>query len=271
VSAVALEGVSVSLGGRRVVDDVTTVFERGEWTVVIGPNGAGKTTLLRAIAGLVAFDGSIRLLGRTASSLGRRELSRLLAVLPQEPSTPAWMSVSSYVLLGRTPYIGTFASEARGDLEASSRALERLDLVEFGDRALGTLSGGEKQRAVIARALAQEAEVILLDEPTTALDIGHQQQTLELLDALRHESSLTLIAAMHDLTLAAQFADRMLMLDHGRVVADGTPGEVVTGERLSRHYEATVEVVPVGGRIAVVPRRQTPMIQTGPERGTWAP
>jgi iron complex transport system ATP-binding protein len=256
MSAIALEHVSVTLGRARVVDAVTAEFEEGGWTVVIGANGAGKTTLLRAIAGLVAFDGSIRLLGRQARQLARRELSKLLAVLPQEPSTPPWMTVADYVLLGRTPYIGYFSQEGRRDLDATFRALARLDLLPYANRLLGTLSGGEKQRVVVARALAQEAQLVLLDEPTAALDIGHQQQALELLDGLRHESGLTLVAAMHDLTLAAQYADRLLLLDRGRVVADGTPAEVLTKGRLARHYRASVDVLEMDGRIAVLPRRE---------------
>jgi iron complex transport system ATP-binding protein len=253
--AIALSGVSVELGGRDVVDGVTVDVSKGAWVALIGPNGAGKTTLLRAVAGLVRFRGSILLHGRPAAAMERRERARTLAVVPQEPSTPPWLTVAEYVLLGRTPHLGVLAQEGRRDVEAAGRALDRLDLRAYAGRPLGTLSGGEKQRAVVARALAQEASVVLLDEPTTALDIGHQQQALELLDTLRHESGLTLVTAMHDLTLAAQYADRMLLLDGGRLVADGTPGEVVTDERVSRHYEASVEVVTVDGRIAVVPSR----------------
>jgi iron complex transport system ATP-binding protein len=223
--------------------------------VIIGPNGAGKTTLLRAIAGLVRHDGAIRLHGRVTSQLQRRELARQVAVVPQEPATPPWLTVAEYVLLGRTPYVGFLAQETRRDLEAAGRALDRLDLAPYADRPLGTLSGGEKQRAVVARALAQEAGVVLLDEPTSALDIGHQQQALELLDRLRAESGLTLVAAMHDLTTAGLYADRVLLVDGGRLVADGAPAEVFTEELLSRHYEASVEVLALDGRLAVVPRR----------------
>ena len=255
MTALALRGVSVSLGGTRVVADVSATFEDGEWVVVIGPNGAGKTTLLRAVAGLVPCDGSISLFGRETSDLPRRERARLIAVVSQDPTTPPWMTVSEYVLLGRTPHFGYLAKESRADVEAATRALERLDLVGYADRLLGTLSGGERQRAVVARALAQEAPLILLDEPTSALDIGHQQQALELLDGLRHDVGLTLVAAMHDLTLAAQYADRMVLLDGGRVMADGSPGDVLTEERLSRHYEASVRVLELDGRMAVLPRR----------------
>jgi len=255
VSAIELHGVTVRLGGRPVVDDVTASVARGEWVALIGPNGAGKTTLLRAIARLVHYTGTIALEGRPTEALRRSELARQLAVVPQEPSTPPWMTVGEYVLLGRTPHLGALAKESARDREAAARALGRLDLLEYRTRRLGTLSGGEKQRVVVARALAQEARVVLLDEPTASLDIGHQQQALELLDVLRAESDLTLVAAMHDLTLAAQYADRMLLLEQGAIVADGAPKDVLTEDALALHYEAAVDVVPVNGRIAVVPRR----------------
>ena len=255
MTALALREVSVSLGGAKVVADVSATFEDGEWAVMIGPNGAGKTTLLRAVAGLVHCEGSISLFGSETSDLPRRERARLIAVVAQDPATPPWMTVSEYVLLGRTPHFGYLAKESREDVAAAARALDRLDLTRYADRLLGTLSGGERQRAVVARALAQEAPLILLDEPTSALDIGHQQQALELLDGLRHDVGLTLVAAMHDLTLAAQYADRMILLDRGRMIADGPPGEVLTEERLSRHYEASVRVLELDGRMAVLPRR----------------
>ena len=256
MSAIELQGVTVVLGGRPVVDGIDASVAEGEWLALIGPNGAGKTTLLRAIARLLPFSGSISLGGRSIRELPRVELARLIAVVPQEPSTPPWMTVAEYVLLGRTPHLGALAKEGRRDREAAAEALARLDLLEFRGRRLGTLSGGEKQRAVVARALAQEAKIVLLDEPTAALDIGHQQQAFDLLDALRAESGLTLVAAMHDLTLAAQYADRMVLLDSGRVAADGTPRDVLTEELIASHYGASIDIVPVGGRIAVIPRRE---------------
>ena len=257
MTAIGLRRVTVELGGRPVVRDVDLDVAQGEWVALIGPNGAGKTTLLRAIARLVAFSGAIELDGRDTAGLGRTELARLLAVVPQEPSTPPWMTVGEYVLLGRTPHLGPLAKEGLRDRGAAAEALARLDLLGYAGRRLGTLSGGEKQRVVVARALAQEARIVLLDEPTASLDIGHQQQALELLDALRAESGLTLVAAMHDLTLAAQYADRMVLLDDGRVVADGGPGDVLTEHLIARHYQASIEVVSIDGRIAVVPTRPT--------------
>ena len=255
MSAIELAGLSVVLGGRPVVEGIDMAVPHGEWVALIGPNGAGKTTLLRAIAGLVPFTGSVSLHGRSTRSMRRRELARLVAVVPQEPETPSWMTVGEYVLLGRMPHLGALAREGERDRMSASRALERLDLLGYAGRLLGTLSGGEKQRVVVARALAQEASIVILDEPTAALDIGHQQQALELLDDLRDESELTLVAAMHDLTLAAQYAERMVLIDHGRLVADGSPGEVLTEARIAEHYEASIHVVSVDDRIAVVPAR----------------
>jgi iron complex transport system ATP-binding protein len=252
---IALKHVTVVLGGRNVVDDIELEVAVGEWLALIGPNGAGKTTLLRAVARLVPHAGSITLDGRDTRRMHRTELSRLVAVVPQDPSTPPWMTVAEYVLLGRTPHLGRLAKEGKRDREVAADALARLDLLGYRDRLLGTLSGGERQRVVVARALAQEARLVLLDEPTAALDIGHQQQALELLDLLRAESGLTLVAAMHDLTLAAQYADRMVLLDEGRIVADGSPRDVLTETLIATHYEAAIQVLEVDGRIAVVPSR----------------
>ena len=261
MSAIAVRSLTVVLGGRPVVDAIDLEVAEGEWLGVIGPNGAGKTTLLRAIARLVPYSGSIALDGRETRAMHRTELSRLVAVVPQDPSAPPWMTVAEYVLLGRTPHLGRLAKEGLRDREVAARALERLDLLGYRDRLLGTLSGGERQRVVVARALAQEARIVLLDEPTAALDIGHQQQALELLDELRADSRLTLLAAMHDLTLAAQYADRMVLLDRGRVVADGSPRDVLTEALIATHYEAAITVVDVDGQIAVVPSRPAAVLQ----------
>jgi iron complex transport system ATP-binding protein len=255
MSAIVARDLTVRLGGRAVVRHVDVAVPRGQWVGLIGPNGAGKTTLLRALAGLVPHEGAITLHDTPTGELSRRTWSRLVAVVPQEPVTPPWMTVAEYVLLGRTPHLGQLARESRDDRNAVTRTLARLDLLEHRDRLLGTLSGGERQRVVVARALAQEASIVLLDEPTAALDIGHQQQALELLDVLRAESELTLVAAMHDLTLAAQYADRMILLDEGRIVADGPPDVVLTQESIARHYDAHIRVVLVDDRLAVVPAR----------------
>jgi iron complex transport system ATP-binding protein len=252
---IALDELSVSFGTAEVVRGVTARVARGEWLGVIGPNGAGKTTMLRAVAGLLPFAGSVSLDGHDVRSSSRREVAKRLALVPQSPQTPAELTVAEYVLLGRTPHIAYLASEGRGDREAARSALERLDLADLADRALGSLSGGERQRVVLARAIAQEAPILLLDEPTSALDLGHQQQALELVDSLRRADGLTVVAAMHDLSLAAQYVDRLLLLDGGRIVADGPPAEVLTEARVAEHFGAAVRVVSEDGTLYVLPRR----------------
>ena len=257
MTAVSVAGVSVELGGALVLDDVSASAEAGEWVALIGPNGAGKTTLLRVVAGLVGSAGSVELGGERTAAMGRRELARRVALVQQLPLTPPEMAVADYVLLGRTPHLGYFGGEARSDLEATDRALARLDLLHLARRRLGTLSGGERQRAVLARALAQEPSVLLLDEPTSALDIGRQQQALELVDSLRHDASLTVLSAMHDLTLAALYADRLVFLDRGRVVASGPPRQVLTRELIAEVYGAGVTVIE-NGMLVVAPSRRGP-------------
>jgi iron complex transport system ATP-binding protein len=255
VNAVELEHVTVIADERRIVDDVSLTVERGEWVSVLGPNGAGKSTLLRVLAGTARWQGAARLAGRDLRSLRRRHAAQLVALVPQVPVIPQAMTVAEYVLLGRTPHMGVLAREGAADLRATVEALARLQLSAFSERALGSLSGGELQRAVIARALAQAAPILLLDEPTTALDIGHQQHVLELVDKLRREGGLTVIAAMHDLTLAAQYGERIVLVDAGQVIADGAARDVLTSSRLSSLYGARVRVLDDGATLAVVPVR----------------
>jgi iron complex transport system ATP-binding protein len=221
---------------------------------LIGPNGAGKSTLLRALAGLVPFEGTIELGGDDVRSLARRAVGRRLAFVTQSPLLPPELTVREYVLLGRTPHIGRFGYESGRDLEAADRALHLLELDSFRSRPLATLSGGEQQRAVLARALAQDAALLLLDEPTSALDIGRQQQALELVDSLRGDG-LTVVSTMHDLTLAGQYADRLVLLDRGTVVVEGSPGEVLSAENLSAYYGASVRIVSDDAGLFVLPTR----------------
>jgi iron complex transport system ATP-binding protein len=253
---IAFSGVSVSLDGTPVLREVSGGVERGGWLTVIGPNGAGKSTLLRALARLVRSSGSITLDGIETATLRARDLARRLALLPQTPAMPPQMSVAEYVLLGRTPHLGYLAREGHHDREVAAAALARLDLAAFAGRRLGSLSGGERQRALLAQALAHEAPLLLLDEPTASLDVGRSQQVLELVDELRHEQGLTVVATMHELTLAGQYADTLVLLDRGRVVAAGAPREVLTEDLVATHYGARVRVVEdESGGLVVVPSR----------------
>ena len=255
-TALEARDVSVTVGAARILSDVSATIERGEWVTVIGPNGAGKTTLLRAIAGLLSFAGQVLVEGRAVRGSTRRQLARQIALVLQHPQTPSELTVAEYVLLGRTPHIGYFSTETQTDRLAAERAIARLGLRQFTDRLLGSLSGGELQRVVLARALAQEAPILLLDEPTSALDLGRQQDALELLDELRRDSGLTVLSAMHDLSLAGQYADRLLMLDGGCVVAQGKPGAVLSENVIAAHYDAKVRVICENGAVFVLPRRE---------------
>jgi iron complex transport system ATP-binding protein len=251
---IELANVSVTLGATRALRDASFRVERGEWIALIGPNGAGKTTALRALTGLVAYEGSIVIAGMEARNAGRRRLARTAALVPQLPERPPELTVAEYVLLGRTPHLGYFAAETAADRAAAARALSRLELQPLADRLLGSLSGGELQRAVLARALAQEAEILLLDEPTSALDLGRQQQALELVHALR-EDGLTIVSTMHDLTLAGQYADRLVLLDRGAVVAEGAAADVLSAENIAAYYGAAVRIVEDAGHVFVLPHR----------------
>jgi cobalamin transport system ATP-binding protein len=258
MSALTLELLSVTLGGARVLDGFSAEVEGGEWVALIGPNGAGKTTALRAVAGLLPYEGHVHVFDDDARGLARKHLARRVALVPQVPLIPGDITVRAYVLLGRTPYLGYLGSERRIDHRAVDVALDQLDLLAFSQRRLDTLSGGERQRATLARALAQDAPILLLDEPTAALDMGRQQQVLEIVDALRASRGLTVLSTMHDLTLAGQYADRLLLLDGGRLVAAGSAEEVLTRALITEHYGAEVDVVGAAGSgFVVVPVRRS--------------
>jgi iron complex transport system ATP-binding protein len=223
--------------------------------MVIGPNGAGKSTLLRAVGGLLAYTGTVELFGAPGTALRRRDRARIVAMVMQSPIVPVGMTVFDYVLLGRTPYIAPLGRESTTDLDAAGTVLERLDLTAFAGRELATLSGGERQRVYLARALAQGASLLLLDEPTSALDIGHQQEVLELVDRLRRDDGLTVIATTHDLSVAGEYADQLILLAGGRIAAVGPPTDVLTEDVLSEHYGAQVRIFEGDHGPLVVPVR----------------
>src|SRR5262249_21611464 len=200
-------------------------------------------------------DGEVLIDGKEARRLGRRAVAQLVAFVPQKPETPPALTVAEYVLLGRTPHIRYLGGEGRHDREAAAQALRRLDLERFAQRPLGSLSGGELQRAVLPRALPQEAPVVLGDERTTALDPGRRQVVLELVDELRGDG-LTVVTTMHDLTLAGQYAERLILLDEGSVVAEGTATEVLSAPNVAAYYGANVRVVEDRGGVFVLPVRR---------------
>jgi iron complex transport system ATP-binding protein len=253
---ISLDAVTVRYGKNVALSGVTEHVSDGEWVGLIGPNGAGKTTLLRALVQLVPHEGRTVVGEVCTDELSRRQLARLIAYVPQSPELPPEITVSDYVLLGRSPHIGYFGVEKADDHAICASLLERLDLAHMAARQLGTLSGGELQRLVLARALAQEAPVLLLDEPTSALDLGRRVDALEIIDTLRVDHGLTVLSAMHDLTLAGQFADRLLLLDGGKVVSSGTPAEVLDEAILTTHFGLHVQVLRTpDGELVVAPRR----------------
>jgi iron complex transport system ATP-binding protein len=253
---VDLERISVCYDGSFAVREVSESATPGEWVGVIGPNGAGKSSLLRAVAHLVRHEGVVRVAGEPTARLSRRRRAQLIAYVPQQPELPGGMAVLEYTLLGRTPHIGYFGVESEQDRAVCADVLDRLDLAALAGRQLSTLSGGELQRVVLARALAQDAPVLLLDEPTSALDLGRRVDALELVDELRRERGLTVLSAMHDLTLAAQFADRLILLAAGQIVAAGHPVDVLDEEILGACFGGRVRViVDEDGDLLVVPQR----------------
>jgi iron complex transport system ATP-binding protein len=255
--ALDVSDLSVWRGGRRVLDRVDLALRTGSFTAVIGPNGAGKSTLLGAIAGLVRYTGDVRIDGRPVRALRRRERAKELAVVPQVAVVPDEMPVLDYVLLGRTPHIAYWSHETDADIEVARTALDALDALHLSDRLLGEVSGGERQRVLLARAVAQEAPLLLLDEPTTHLDIGHQVGVLDVAERLRADHGRTLLVALHDLTLAGQYADTIVLLDAGRVVATGSPAEVLAEPVLAARFGATLAVLTdPAGRPVVVPQRR---------------
>jgi iron complex transport system ATP-binding protein len=250
-----ISGLHVTLGKSEILHGVDLAVAKGEWVTVIGPNGAGKSTLLRAVGGSLPYDGSIAIAGTQTSALPRRRRAQLVATVAQHPVVPPGMRVLDYVLLGRTPYVAPLGRESERDVSIARQRLAELDLIHFGDRELETLSGGERQRAFLSRALAQDAPLLLLDEPTTALDIGHQQEVLELVDGLRREHGLTVLATMHDLSVAGRVrrpacAPRLRLGSRRRRART-----VLTEDLLHEHYRARVRVIKGEHGPVVVPIR----------------
>jgi iron complex transport system ATP-binding protein len=256
MTSLALENVSVNYADRTAVRGFTDTVRPGEWLCIIGPNGAGKSSLLKAVAGLADHSGRVLVDGAPLRARSSRRRAQLVAYVPQSPVLPPGMTGAEYVMLGRNPFVTHFGTESAHDVAMVHDVVERLDLADLARRDVETLSGGERQRLVIARAIAQEAPVLLLDEPTSALDIGHQQQALELVDRLRREHGLTVVSAMHDLTLAGIYSDRLVLMHEGSTVASGTAEDVLRPETLGEFYGVNVRVHrEPDGTVVVVPHR----------------
>jgi iron complex transport system ATP-binding protein len=223
------------LGGTDILRGITLSIARGEFVGLIGPNGAGKSTLLRTLLGLTLARGTITIDGHDAAAMSARERARHIAYLPQERDVAWDLSVSTLVELGRTPQRSAFGGVSPQDRAAVERAIARMEIEPFRNRIVTTLSGGEKARVLIARALAQEVPLLLADEPTAGLDPAHGIALMRIFRGLARENS-AVVASLHDLGLAARWCDRLIMLDGGRVVAQGAPGDVLTPARLRDVY-----------------------------------
>jgi iron complex transport system ATP-binding protein len=254
--SLSLRDVAVTIDDHRIISGIALAVASGEWTTVIGPNGAGKTTILRSVLGLVAAEGSLEWDGTSLASLPARARARHIAYVPQDATRPPGMTVRAYVLLGRTPHLGPLARESSADLAIVDEVISALAIEEFADRDIATLSGGEAQRAVIARALAQQPRLLVMDEPTSALDLAAQLDVMETIDQVRKDHGIGVLSSTHDLTLAARFVDVVHLVARGRIVEAGPPSEVLTAEIIATHYGADVQVLtdPTGG-IIVAPRR----------------
>jgi iron complex transport system ATP-binding protein len=255
-----VSGVSVIYrpSGREIIAlrDASLSLSAGEVVGLVGPNGSGKTTLIRVVTGVVRPDsGRITIGARDTKRMRQIELARQIAVVPQEPVLPPAFNALACVLMGRTPHLRLLQNEGASDLEAARRAMLATDTWSLADRLLGELSGGERQRVVVARALAQETPILLLDEPTAHLDLGHQAAVLGLMRRFARDEGKAVLAVVHDLTLAARYCDRLVMLRNGSVIATGMPSDVLTTARLREVYGINVEVFPhpKTGRPVVAP------------------
>jgi iron complex transport system ATP-binding protein len=238
-----IQQVSFSYGNGPVLHDVDLSVRPGEMTGLLGPNGSGKTTLIKLASGVLKpGQGDIWLNGSNLGQMRRKVIARSIAVMPQQFHIPFAFKVGEVVTLGRIPFIRTFTGETKTDMEAVSQALEVAGVTELEHRRFDELSGGERQKVILAMVLAQQPQVLLLDEPTLHLDITHQVEILELVRGLNRKQGLTVVAAMHDLNLASLYFDRLVLLKEGRVIADGTPSEVITEDMLRKVFAARVKV-----------------------------
>ena len=256
-----LETVSFRYAGHTAdaVRNVTLGVSEGEHVALVGPNGAGKSTLLRLVTGVLEpRAGHVEVLGRRAGDWKRRELARQLAVVSQESEPDTGISVRELVSMGRHPYVRPWSALGRSDRRVVDSCLSAVDLGELGGRDVGELSGGELQRARLARALAQEPRLLLLDEPTAHLDMGHEMRFLELVAEHTGAQSLTVVSVTHHLNTAARFADRMILLSGGQIVATGPPSEILSPQRLESVFGWPVEIWDLGslGRHAIPKRRE---------------
>lgn len=252
------QNLQVAVNGKKILHDISVKFPMGRRTAIIGPNGAGKSTLLKAIAALNRdIEGQILLDGRDIGSFGRRELARQMAILPQGTMAPADVTVENLVEYGRFPYRSFFTQDREADQRAVKWAMETAQIADFASRRVQDLSGGERQRVFLAMVLAQQPEILLLDEPTTYLDIANQLQVMDIVQDLHREQQITVIMVLHDINHALQYADEVIVLQDGRVRAQGEPREVLTVKCLRDIFHVEADVFANGrGQEIIFPLRK---------------
>jgi len=255
-----INSICLNYRDKIILSDVSFAVTKGEFFVIIGPNGAGKTSLLKIIAGLEKTQqGSVVVRGKNVRDYTRRSISQVLAIVPQQIEVGFPFSVSETVIMGRTPHLGILGMEGKEDFKIAQDAMNFTDVAHLADRKLYQLSGGELQRVIIARAICQQPEIILLDEPTTALDPAHQLKIMDLMEKFRREHGTTIIMVSHDLNLASMYGDRLLLLKEGTVIKTGDPKEVLNKELLEESYGCQMQVdeSPLGqvARVTPIPNK----------------
>lgn len=238
-----IQNLSVSYGSRRILHDISLDVHSGKVLALIGPNGAGKSTLIRAASGVIPYTGHIQTNGDDFASLSTLQRARYIATVPQAVALPPAYTVWETVLFGRTPHLGFLGQFSSNDEDIARRALARVSALPFADRRVGELSGGEQQRILLARALCQSTPILLLDEPTAHLDLQYQVGLLELVNELAHTDNIAVLVALHDLNLAAHYADRVALMVAGQIKAEGKPEQVLRPELIEEAYCLPVQVV----------------------------
>ena len=259
-SSVKATSIHAAYGPRLVLQDVSFSIARGEFFIVIGPNGSGKTTLLKILSAITPFQsGSLEIAGTSMEKYSRKSLARIMALVPQSVPEDLPFTVRELILMARSPRMGLLGLESDRDIQLAEEAMAFTGVEALADRKMDQLSGGERQRAFIARAICQEPQIILLDEPTAALDLAHQVRIMDLMEKLRMEKGLTIVMVSHDINLAAMYGNRLMLLKKGQIVRIGLPGEVLTFKTLEEAYECPllVDESPLGNfqRVTLVPQK----------------
>lgn len=259
-SSIHANALNISYGSLPVIRDVSFSVSKGEFFIVIGPNGSGKTTLLKVIAAIMPFqEGKLEILGNPMEKYSRKSLAKIMALVPQTVPEDLPFTVRELVLMARSPHMGLLGLEQDHDIQRAEEAMAFTGVETLADRKMDQLSGGERQRAFIARAICQDPQIILLDEPTAALDLAHQVRVMDLMEKLRTEKGLTIVMVSHDINLAAMYATCLMLLKKGHIIKMGIPSEVLTFKTLEEAYECPllVDESPLGNfqRVTLVPKK----------------